>query len=56
MEDPSPVFVSITEDTLIEMGETVNLNVNIDSAVGARFIYVWNPSNGLSCTDCEEIR
>ncbi|MCA9634399.1 MAG: SprB repeat-containing protein, partial [Myxococcales bacterium] len=53
VEDPSPVFVSITpEDTLIEMGETVNLNVNIDSAVGTNFIYVWNPSNGLSCTDC----
>ncbi|CAN5241305.1 hypothetical protein BH09BAC1_BH09BAC1_03250 [soil metagenome] len=35
-------------DTLIVIGERVNLNVDL----GSGYTYLWTPTEGLSCTDC----
>ncbi|MEZ4979071.1 MAG: gliding motility-associated C-terminal domain-containing protein [Chitinophagales bacterium] len=51
--EPDPVFAEISpQDTLIEMGDTLSLSVVPTNALGTDYIYVWSPSQGLSCTDC----
>jgi len=48
-----PILANIAPDSsVINMGDTVQLTVNVQNAAGP-LTYSWTPTNGLSCTDCE---
>lgn len=48
-----PIIANIVPDSsVINMGDTLQLSVNIQNATGP-LSYSWTPTNGLSCTDCE---
>lgn len=49
-----PVLAAITPDSAsISMGDTLQLGVTVQNAVGTNLQYAWSPTSGLSCTDCE---
>lgn len=51
--DVAPVLATVVPDSaMISMGDTTNLGVNVENAIGTNLIYAWSPAEGLSCTDC----
>jgi gliding motility-associated-like protein len=49
-----PVLADITPDSAsISMGDTLQLGVTVQNAIGANLQYSWSPITGLSCTDCQ---
>ena len=48
-----PVIANINPDSaFMSMGDTLQLGVNVQNAIGNNLQYSWSPTNGLSCTDC----
>lgn len=48
-----PILATIVPDSAtINMGDTVSLSVNVQNVFGP-LTYSWSPTNGLSCTDCQ---
>ena len=51
--DVAPVLANISPDSaLISMGDTLQLGVNVQNAIGTNLQYSWSPTTGLSCSDC----
>ena len=49
-----PIIATINPDSaFISMGDTLQLSVNVENAIGSSLQYSWSPIEGLSCTDCE---
>lgn len=52
--DVAPILATITPDSsFVSMGENVELSVSVENALGSNLQYTWTPTEGLSCTDCE---
>lgn len=48
-----PVIANINPDSaFMSMGDTLQLGVNVQNAIGNNLQYSWAPTNGLSCSDC----
>lgn len=48
-----PILATINPDSaFMSMGDTLQLDVYVENAIGSNLQYAWSPTNGLSCTDC----
>ncbi len=51
-EPPQAIADILPGDTTIQLGESVQLYSNLTPATAGNVTYFWQPSIGLSCTDC----
>ena len=54
LEDPEPILVELGDNLRLSLGDEVELQVDVQNAVGSDMIYSWSTSDMeiLSCTDC----
>jgi gliding motility-associated-like protein len=53
LTEPLPIFVDATPDSsAIKFGQTVELNTTFQNTVSPTPLFSWEPTAGLSCTDC----
>lgn len=53
LTQPLPIFVDATPDSsAIKFGQTVDLNTTFQNTTSPTPLFSWEPTLGLSCTDC----